>query len=158
MSRADALDEKAASASPGNSVIPPIPLPQPTDASRPFWESCHRHELRIQHCLQCGAFIHYPKIHCPMDGSDRFDWPIMSGKGYVYSFVVVLRAFHASFKLQVPYVVAIIQLEEGVRMISNVVGIDPDKVYVGMRVEVEFDDVSADISLPKFHPYLRGGQ
>ncbi len=128
------------------------PLPNPTDASRPFWDACRRHELRIQRCLECGQLIHYPKIHCPGDGSDRFEWALMSGRGTVYSFIVAHRAFHESFKRDVPYVVAVIELEEGVKLMSNVIGVDPDEVHVGMPVAVEFDDVDPGFSLPKVRP------
>lgn len=126
------------------------PLPELSDTSRPFWDACRRHELRIQRCQQCGALIHYPKVHCPIDGCDRFDWALMSGKGTVFSFVVAQRAFHAAFKPDLPYVVAVIELDEGPRMMSNVVGIDPDDVHIGMAVEVVFEDVSETIALPKF--------
>ena len=133
-----------------SSVLPAKPLPEPTEVSRPFWEACRRHELRIQRCRKCGLLIHYPKVHCPNDGHDGFDWALMSGRGCVYSFVVAQRAFHAGFKPELPYVVAVIELEEGPRMMSNVIGIDPEDVYIGLPVEVEFEDASDAISLPKF--------
>jgi len=133
-----------------SSVLPAKPLPEPTEVSRPFWEACRRHELRIQRCQKCGLLIHYPKVHCPNDGHDRFDWVQMSGRGSVYSFVVAQRAFHAGFKPELPYVVAVIELEEGPRMMSNVIGLDPDDVYIGLPVEVQFEDASDTISLPKF--------
>ena len=126
------------------------PLPEPVAHTKPYWEACRRHELRIQRCLQCGQLIHYPKVHCPNDGSDRFDWALMSGRGTVYSFIVAQRAFHPWFKKDLPYVVAIIELAEGPKMMSNVVGLDPDAVHVGLPVEVVWDDASEDISLPKF--------
>jgi len=128
------------------------PLPQPTDVSRPFWEACRRHELRVQRCQQCSALIHYPKVHCPADGCDRFDWALMSGKGTVYSFIVAQRGFHPFFKANLPYVVAVIELDEGPRMMSNVIDLDPDQVHIGMTVEVVFEDVNEEISLPKFRP------
>lgn len=138
-------------------MIAAKPLPDPTDASRPFWDACRRHELRIQRCLDCGSLIHYPKIHCPKDGGERFEWALMSGRGSVYSFIVCHRAFHESFKPEVPYVVAVIELEEGVRLMSNVIGVDPDDVHVGMAVAVEFEDVNESFSLPKFRPASSGG-
>jgi uncharacterized OB-fold protein len=134
------------------SSLPPKPLPEPTDYSRPFWEACRKHELRVQRCQQCGALIHYPKVHCPHDGCDRFDWVQMSGRGSVYSFIVAQRAFHPGFKADLPYTVAVIELEEGPRMMSNVIGLDPDDVYIGMPVEVQFEDVNEEFSLPKFRP------
>ena len=128
------------------------PAPEPTDASRPFWDACSRHELRIQRCLDCGRLIHYPKIHCPHDGGDQFEWALMSGRGSVYSFVVIHRAFHEGFKQDVPYVIAVIELEEGVRLMSNVIGMDPDQVHIGLPVALEWDETGNPYPLPKFRP------
>lgn len=128
------------------------PLPEPSDTTRPFWDACRKHELRIQRCRACGTLHHYPRLQCPQDGCDRFDWALMSGRGTVFSFVVAHRAFHPGFKGEVPYVVAVIELEEGPRMMSNVVGLAPAQVRIGMAVEVVFEDVSDTIALPRFRP------
>ena len=130
----------------------PKPVPQPTEASQPFWDACRSHELRIQRCLECGTLIHYPKLRCPQDGSDQFEWAQMSGNGEVHSYVVARRAFHPGFAEDVPYVVAIIELDEGVRLVSNVVGIEPEAVKIGARVTLEWDDSSGEYPLPKFRP------
>ena len=128
------------------------PLPHPTEESRPFWEGCKRHELLIQKCRQCGLLINYPKTLCPNDASTAFDWVRASGRGEVYSYTICYRAFHPAFSPDVPYVAAIVELAEGVRLLSNVVGVDPASVHVGMKVQVQFDDVTPEITLPKFQP------
>jgi len=132
-------------------MIPSKPAPQPTEASQPFWDACRRHELRIQRCAECDMLIHYPKLCCPRDGTTAFEWPLMDGRGSVHSYAVCRRAFHPAFKEETPYVVAIIELDEGVRMISNVIGTHPEAVEIGMRVTLEWDD-AGEIPLPKFRP------
>jgi len=134
---------------------PAKPAPEPTEASQPFWDACARHELRIQRCIQCGTLIHYPKLVCPDDGSDRFDWPLMSGRGTIISFVIAHRAFHPGFTEDVPYILAIIELEEGARLLSNIVGAPPEHVRVDQPVLLDWDDLSGPIPLPKFS--LAGG-
>jgi uncharacterized OB-fold protein len=134
------------------SPLPPPPLPEPSELTRPFWDWCKKRELRIQRCLDCGSLIHYPKLHCPKDGSTRFEWARMSGRATVESFVVSHRAFHQAFKPELPQVVAIVQLAEGPRMMTNIIGTDPDNVRIGMDVAVEFVDVSEQFALPKFRP------
>ena len=152
----------AASAKPASGKpIPSKPMPQPTPASQPFWDACRRHELRIQRCTVCGTLIHYPKLRCPKDGSDKFEWALMSGRATVHSFVVARRAFHPAFAADLPSVMAAIELEEGVRLLSNVVGIEPEAVVVGMPLELIWDDSglvdgaegdAAGYPLPKFRP------
>lgn len=132
-------------------AAPPKPLPEPNDLTRPFWDACRRHELRIQRCVSCGRLIHYPKIICPHDHTNEFEWVRMSGRGTVYSFVGAYRAFHPGFQPDLPYTIAIVELEEGPHMMTNVLA-PPAEVRVGMKVEVAFEDVNETISLPKFRP------
>ncbi|MGO9454676.1 MAG: Zn-ribbon domain-containing OB-fold protein [Candidatus Binataceae bacterium] len=126
------------------------PLPKPTPVSRPFWEAARRHELKLQRCTGCKAFIYYPRDRCPNCFSDSLEWQPVSGRGKVYSFTVVRRASARSFG-DGPYVLAIIQLDEGPRMTSNVVA-PPEQVRVDMPVVVHFDDVTPDHTLVKFKP------
>lgn len=128
------------------------PLPVPTEESEVFWEGCKRHELLIQRCKQCHTLIHYPRTSCPEDNSNEFDWMKASGKGNVYSYIVSHQAFHPGFAEDVPYIAAIIELSEGVRMISNVIGIEPDEIQMGMPVEVVFEQAGPEFVLPKFRP------
>lgn len=128
------------------------PLPTITDLNRPFWDACARHELRMQRCTRCGH-IRWPiEGVCPRCLSREADWIVLSGRGTVFSFVVFHRAYHPAFSNDVPYNVALVELEEGPLMISNVIGVAPDAVYIGMPVEVVFVEIAPGIWLPKFRP------
>ncbi len=131
------------------------PLPKPDRDSEFYWAAARRHELMLQRCDECGRFRFYPRIICPDCLSDTFQWQRVSGRGTVYSFTVIYRPPTPAFQNQVPYVLALIDLPEGVRMMSNVVGCDHRDVYIGMPVDVIFDDVSEEITLPKFRPIIR---
>lgn len=133
------------------------PLPQPTPESQPFWDGCRRHALELQRCQACQAFWFPPSSRCPRCWASAWDWRPVSGRGEVFTFTVMRRAYHPGFVDQLPYVVAVVQLEEGPRLISNVVGCEPDAVDVGMAVEVFFEDVTAEVTLPKFRPRSAAG-
>jgi uncharacterized OB-fold protein len=128
------------------------PLPTPNPFSKPFWEATKRHELVLQKCEDCGTFRYYPRPRCPECLSGNTAWTRVSGRGTVYSFTVVHRPLARWFKGRVPLVCAVIELEEGVRMMSNVERIDPHQVRIGLPVQVFFEDVNEDITLPKFEP------
>jgi uncharacterized OB-fold protein len=128
------------------------PLPKPDADSQAYWDGARRHELLLQQCGACGKFRFYPRSICPYCMSDKFEWRKSAGRGTVYSFTVIHRAPSPVFRARVPYVLALIELEEGVRMMSNVIDCDLTQVRIGASVEVVFDDVSAEITLPKFRP------
>jgi uncharacterized OB-fold protein len=125
------------------------PLPVPDGDTKPYWDAAKEHRLVIQRCQDCGEAIFYPRSVCPHCMSDRIAWIDASGRGTIYSYVVVHRA-PAAFADLAPYVVALIDLEEGVRLMSNVVGAAASDVKIGAPVEVVFDDVTPEITLPKF--------
>ncbi len=128
------------------------PLPVIDAETQPFWEYCKKHELRMQKCQQCG-YIRFPiSIVCPKCSAMEFEWALLSGKGRVYSFTTYRVAYHPAFKDDIPYVVAIIQLTEGPRMESNIVGCRVEDVKIDMPVMVSFEDVTEQVSLPKFRP------
>jgi uncharacterized OB-fold protein len=128
------------------------PLPRPDEESKGFWEACRRHELYVQRCRSCGALRYYPRAVCPGCLSDRTEWLRASGRGTVYTFTVTYQNLAPGFRDGVPYVLAYVELDEGVRMLANVVDCAPDDVRIGMPVEVTFDDVTPDTTLPKFKP------
>ncbi len=128
------------------------PIPSPSEDSKPFWAGAKRHELCLQRCQSCGAFRFPPAPLCPECTALGGEWTKVSGKGKVYSFVVFHRAFHKAFEKDLPYAVAVIELAEGPRLLSNIVGIPPDQVRCDMPVELVFEDITADVSLPKFKP------
>jgi uncharacterized OB-fold protein len=126
------------------------PLPRPDKDSKPYWDGARQHELLLQQCSECEKFRFYPRSVCPYCFSDRFEWRASKGRGSVYSFTVIHRAPSPAFRDKVPYVLALIELEEGVRMMSNVIECDPAAVRIGRAVEVVFEDLTEEITLPKF--------
>jgi len=128
------------------------PLPDITPESRPFWEGCRRHELLIQRCRSCGVFQHYPRGVCARCWRADLEWRRSAGRGTVYTFTVTHRTQARGFKDEVPYIVACVELEEGVQVLTNLVDCDPASVAIGMTVQVTFEDVSPDWSLPRFKP------
>ena len=128
------------------------PLPFVYDETRPFWDGLKKHELLIQKCPDCGAYQFYPRSACIKCMSENIEWVKASGKGKVYSYTIAHRPARPAFTEDVPYNIAIIELEEGVRMTSNLVEIGNDDIRVDMPVEIVYDDVTPEITLPKFKP------
>ena len=129
------------------------PVPVPDFDTRPFWDACKEHELRAQRCTSCGRFRWPPQGFCPSCYSWEHEWTRLSGLGAVKSFSVVHHSAVPSFRESLPYVVAVIELDgtdDRVNIMSNVVGCPWADVKVGMRVEVVFNDVSAEATLPQF--------
>lgn len=130
--------------------IKPLPAVQPW--SQPFWDGTKQHKLLIQQCKACGAKIFYPRKVCPECWSQELGWSEASGRGTVYTFTITRDGVEAKFVPDLPYVLAMIDLEEGIRMMGNVVECDPEQVTFGMDVEVVFDDVTDEFTLPKWRP------
>lgn len=127
-------------------------LPTPSPWSKPFWEGCKKHELLIQECEDCDAKIFYPKLFCPNCFSSNLQWVKASGKGKVYTFTVVYSYQPTEFTDDVPYVIAVVKLAEGVQMMSNIIDCKPEDVRCDMDVEVIFENIEDGITLPKFRP------
>jgi len=128
------------------------PIPTPSEDSRPYWEAVRNHELKLQQCRECSAFRFPPAEVCSECTADAYDWQPVSGKGRVFSFVIYYRAYHPGFRDELPYVVAVIELDEGPRMLSNVIGCKPEEVRCDMPVAVTFEDITDEASLPRFQP------
>lgn len=128
------------------------PLPRPTAISKPFWDAAHEGRLVVQTCTDCGHCQHPPRPHCLSCWSDALAWKPASGKGQIYSFTVAHRTSTKGFRDDTPYVVAIVETEEGARMTTNIVGCDPKSLAVGMPVAVVLDHVTDTVTLPKFTP------
>jgi len=126
------------------------PLPEITTVSKPFYKAAREHKLLIQRCTDCQKNIFYPKSLCPHCLSSNLEWFESSGKGKAYSFTVVEGGAPEAFQDAVPYVLGVIDLEEGVRMLSWIVDCDPKEVKCDMDVEVTFRDLNEDIALPMF--------
>jgi uncharacterized OB-fold protein len=128
------------------------PLPIIDGDNREYWEYCKKHEFRMQRCRDCGHIRFPPSVVCPKCHSMEAEWARLSGRGKIYSFTVFRVPYHPSYANDIPYDVAFIQLEEGPRMESNVTGLKMEDIKIDMPVEVYFEDVTAEVSLPKFRP------
>ena len=136
----------------------PKPLPVPDADSAPFWQGCHEGRPMLQRCRGCQAWRFPPEGYCPSCQSDTSDWQPASGRGRVYSWIVVHHPVPRDlYAGEVPYVVALIDLEEGPRIASNIVGCAPDEVVAEMPVEVEFEAVTDEVTLPRFRPVPQEG-
>ena len=131
-----------------NNVMPTI-APRPTDVSKPFWDGCRERRLLMQKCEDCGNVTFYPVYICPTCASQKLVWTELSGRGCVHSVTIVHRPAAPVFAPATPYVVALIEVEEGPIMMSNVVGLNALKTKIDDEVEVVFEDVDA-VTLPRF--------
>lgn len=126
------------------------PLPQPTSLTEPYWRAAHEGRLVVQGCRACGHRQFYPRPFCLHCESSEVDWQEVSGHGTIYTFTINHRAPNAFMKARLPYAVAVIELDEGVKMIANILDADPADIAIGRRVRVTFEKVSDDLSLPQF--------
>ena len=128
------------------------PLPEIGEENRPFWDGTRDEQLLVQRCARC-THLRYPiSRYCPDCLEERHEWVPLSGRGQVYSSIVFHQVYDKAFAGDVPYNVSLIQLDEGPRMFSNVVGVPPGEVAVGDRVRVVFDRVTEEITIPRFTP------
>jgi uncharacterized OB-fold protein len=120
--------------------------------SLPWWQAASEHRLVVQRCSSCGRTRLPPAPLCPECRATESDWKELPGRGEVYTYTVVHRPIAAGQEL--PYLIAVIALEEagGVRIISNLVGVEPGRVEIGMPVELVWEDMSAELALPRFRP------
>jgi len=118
----------------------------------PFWQAAKRHELHIQRCGSCGAYVFYPREVCAECLSSDLTWIKVSGRGTVYSYTIAQAPTHPAFAEDVPYIVAIVELTEGPHITTNITGCKPDAVRIGMPVIATFDEVTPDMTLVKFRP------
>ena len=128
------------------------PLPRIDEESRPWWEALARRELYVQACGSCGTRRLPPRALCPACLSSAVRWLRCSGRGVVYAHTVTFQNQAPGFREALPYVLAIVELEEGPRLMTNVVGCDPRAVRIGMPVEVVFEDVTPEVTLATFRP------
>ena len=131
---------------------PAKPLPQVSPEMGPFFEAAHRHQLVVQRCAGCGALRFPARSICSACLSREATWVPVSGRGTVFSFAIMHQAVHPGFAAETPYAVVVIQLDEGPRLLSNLVDCPPADVCIGRPVEVVFDDVTPEVTLPKFRP------
>lgn len=127
-----------------------LPAPEPTPDAEPYWQGAREQRLLLQRCSRCGHRQFPPRHLCTTCQHDQHDWVEASGTGTVYSFTIVHRAPLAAFRDRVPYVVALVDLAEGPRMMANVVGDDALGVGIGEPVEVCFEPRSGGAMVPQF--------
>ncbi len=127
----------------------PKPRPVPTPVSQPFWDALSDERIVLQHCTACAAWVHYPRARCPRCLSDALAWEPVSGTGSVFTFTVAPRPTAPPFAGEVPQVITIVELDEGVHVTSTIVG-DPAAVRIGAHVAPVFDHGDDGITLLRF--------
>lgn len=128
------------------------PLPAISTLNGPYWDGLKQRELKMPSCNDCGKLWYPPAPFCPECWSRNFTWRQLSGRGTVNSWVVFHQAYFSSYKDDVPYNVAEVELEEGPRLLTNLVGIANEDIAMGMSVEIVYDDVTDEVTLAKFRP------
>jgi len=137
-----------------NPFGPGMPPPAPDEVTAPFWAACRERRLVVQRCTDCGNYRAPPSAVCSYCGSFDFTFEESAGRGRVFTYTVVYHAGHPAVMDAVPYTVAVVRLDDcgGVKLVTNVVGCSYDEVRVDMPVEVVWDEVSADLTVPRFRP------
>lgn len=131
----------------------PRPLPNPDDPLvAEFWEHCARGELRFQRCRGCGKWRHLPRVSCARCGSSEWSWERSSGRGKIYSWTITHQPLIRNFPEPVPYAVIVVELEEGVRVVSGLRNLEPAKLTLDLPVEVVFETVAEGVQMPFFRP------
>ncbi|MGH2632228.1 MAG: Zn-ribbon domain-containing OB-fold protein [Tepidiformaceae bacterium] len=128
------------------------PLPEPNAVSQPLWDAAREHRLVLQRSKKTGRYVYYPRAVSPFGANDDLTWAPVSGRGTVYSYTVARRPTAPQWAEDGPYVIAIVRLEEGPHLTTNIVGCDPDAVRIGMQVVADFADVTAEVTLVHFRP------
>lgn len=128
------------------------PLPEPTPATRPYWEGLKQHKLVLQYSKKGKTAIYYPRSVSPFGPKDELSWAECSGRGTVYSFTIARRPTAPQWSDACPYVIAIVEIEEGARLTANILDCDPETVRIGMPVTAVFVDVTPETTLLQFRP------
>ena len=128
------------------------PLPKPSPWSQPFWDAAREHRLVLRRCNTCGAYQHPPYPYCEVCYQEEFSWVDAAGRASLFAFTVNRSAVPYPFVADLPYVTAIVELAEGVRMISNIVECDNGSLRNGMELEVVFNAISDEYTLPQWRP------
>ena len=127
------------------------PLPPITLTNRPFWDGAKRHEFMAYKCLNCGRY-YWPAIDCMACDKPEMAWVKVSGKGEVYTFTIMHQVYHPAWEGEIPYNITWVKLDEGPIIVANITGCKNEAIYIGMRVVAIFDDVTEEVTLPRFRP------
>jgi uncharacterized OB-fold protein len=133
-------------------VLAERPLPRPDDATEPYWQGCREGELRMQRCQPCGHMRFPPRPMCPRCQSFDAGWVAVSGRGRVYSWVVCHPPLLPAFQERAPLVVLLVELDESpdLRIVGNLLGDESGPIEIGMPVEVVFEEVTSEVTLPQW--------
>ena len=135
----------------GSTIADQRPLPKLEGLTGQFYAWAKRHELRFQRCMDCRTWRHTPRELCPECSSGDWEWEKSAGRGTVFSWTTTYRPLHPFFT-HTPFAQVVVELDEGPRIMSSIVDFDPEELVIGMPVEVIFEDVTSEISLPMFKP------
>ena len=127
-----------------------FPLPVPNLDNQEFFDRCREHQLVLRRCRDCSLFSHPPRPNCPGCASDNLEWVKSPGRGTVYTFTITRQPVSRAFEGRLPWAVVDVELDEGVHLISNLVGCDLEEIEIGMQVDVVFEELNSEITLPKF--------
>ena len=130
----------------------PKPIPVPAEITAPFFDGAREGKLMLQHCTSCDGWSFPVRERCPHCFANALEWRQASGRGTLYTFAIMHQVMNPGFASSVPYNVSQIDLEEGVRMVANVVGVTNDALRIGMKLEAVFEDVGETVRIPKFRP------
>jgi uncharacterized OB-fold protein len=125
-------------------------LPSPDPETQPFWDACREGRFLVRHCNACGRDYFYPRPFCPTCWSDDVEWKEASGRGTLYTYSIVHVNDLPPFNERVPYIAAIVELDEGPRVMTNVEGTPFDQLRIGAAVEVDWKPISDDVTIPVF--------
>ena len=128
------------------------PIPGASEETLPYWKALTEHKLMLPKCPECGRISFPPRAMCPKCLNFDQVWTELSGKATVHTFSVVYQNGAPGFRDEVPYVVGYVTLDEGPQMMTNVIGIDPKDVKIGQKVEIVYEDIMDDLTIPKFKP------
>jgi uncharacterized OB-fold protein len=131
------------------------PVPQPiTPEAKPYWDGLREQKLMLPRCRACGRAFFYPRVLCPLCHAPDIEWVQSSGRGRLHSFGIVYQTISKTFKVKPPYVLAMVELEEGPRLMSNLINVEPDprRIRCDMPVEVVFETLTDEVTLPLFQP------
>ena len=131
-------------------AIPERPLPSPTRESQGFWDGMREHEFRLQHCTACGRVRHYPRPVCPHCHSMESEYCKVATGGAVHTWTVCHHPFNFFFTQAAPYIVALVDMDAGVRVNAPLRGVSEADLEIGRRVRLDFETVSKEVTLPYF--------
>ena len=128
------------------------PIPRPSGTTRPFWDGLNERKVQIQRCEGCDTWVFYPRTRCPSCLSDQLIWREVSGRGVLYTYTLARQPTAPHFADETPQQLAVVELDEGVRMTSTLVNVEPSDIVIGMRLRPYFDQVTDAVTLLRYQP------